>query len=165
MAETTAESSATFKPVDFIDQIYDQTNAACSRSIAFDLFDVRLCGALDFGWLLQQVECFGVKEQELKQFIDSGLIKTWTDEEDIRGFLRYTPEQVKTLKSLQKLDRYGAEELQHVMSSWDADIDFTLEVPPYDNPDPAKERRVNPVSTGTFRRSGRARSREAVHPW
>jgi len=70
------------------------------------LFDVRLGGALDFGWLLQQVECFGVKEQELKQFIDSGLIKTWTDEEDIRGFLRYTPEQVKTLKSLQKLDRY-----------------------------------------------------------
>ena len=65
MAETTAESSATFKPVDFIDQIYDQTNAACSRSIAFGLFDVRLGGALDFGWLLQQVECFGVKEQEL----------------------------------------------------------------------------------------------------
>jgi hypothetical protein len=48
-------------------------------------------------------------------------------------------EQVKTLKSLQKLDRYGAEELQHVMSSWDADIEFTLEVPPYDDPDPAKE--------------------------
>src|SRR5712692_3237376 len=100
MAETPAESSATFKPVVFIDQLYDQTNAACSQSIAFGLFDVRLCGPLDFAWLLQQVECLSVKEQELKQIIDSGLIKTWTDREGVRGFLLYTPEQVRTLKNL-----------------------------------------------------------------
>ncbi len=164
MAETTAESSATFKPVDFRSNL--RSDECCLQPVDRLRFVRRaaLRGALDFGWLLQQVERFGVKEQELRQFSDSGLIKTWTDEEDIRGFLLYTPEQVKTLTSLQKLDRYGAEELQHVMSSWDADIECTLEVLPYDDPDPAKERRGKPVSTGTFLHSGRAQSHEAVHP-
>jgi DNA-binding transcriptional MerR regulator len=138
MSEMATENQTDAKPFDFLDQWYEQTTAIYGQPIGFGLFDVELCGGTDFGWLVQQVIPFGVTEQELKQFVDSGIVKTWTDPRGNRGFLLFTPEQVKTLKNLQKLGRYSVEELRHIMSSWDVDIECTLEVVPYDDPETAE---------------------------
>jgi hypothetical protein len=134
MSEIATENQTDLKPFEFLDQWYERSTALDGAPICFGLFDVELCAGLDIGWLAQQVISFGVTEQELKELVDSGIVRTWIDPRGNSGFLLFTPEQVKTLKSLQKLGRYSVEELRHTMSSWDADIECTIEVVPYDDP-------------------------------
>jgi hypothetical protein len=134
MTEIAAENPAGLKPFEVLDQLYEQSCAAYGEPIGFHLFDVEFCGGINFDWLFKQVISCGVTEQELKQLIDSGVVRTWSNPRGDHGFLLSTPEQVKTFKNLQRLGRYSDEELRHIMSRWDIDIECTLEVVPYDDP-------------------------------
>jgi hypothetical protein len=135
MTETEVKNPTDIKPFEFIDQIYEWSTAELGQPIGLHLFDDQLAGALDLPWLLQQVTPHVVVEEEVKQLVDGGHIKTWTSPKGGRGFLLYTPEQVKTFKALRGLGRYSDDELKHIMASWNADIECTLEVLPYDDPE------------------------------
>src|SRR6266852_2705184 len=135
MTETEVKNPTEIKPFEFIDQIYEWSTAELGQPIGLHLFDDQLAGALDLAWLLQQVSPHVVVEEEVKQLVDGGQIKTWTSPKGGRGFLLYTPEQVKTFKALRGLGRYSDDELKHIMASWNADIECTLEVLPYDDPE------------------------------
>jgi hypothetical protein len=132
MAQTETHEAAGFGPFEFVDALYEQT-AGQGEPIGFNLFDVQLCKWLGLPWLLQQADTCGVTEQELGQLVESGVIRTWADRDGNRGFLLYTPEQVKTFKRLRDLGHYSDEELRHIIATWDADIECTLEVLPYDD--------------------------------
>ena len=139
MTETEVKIPTDIKPFELIgqmiDQIYEWSTAELGQPIGLHLFDDQLAEALDLAWLLQQVCPHVVMEEELKQLVDGGYLKTWTSPKGGRGFLLYTPEQVKTFKALRELGRYSDDELKHIMASWNADIECTLEVLPYDDPE------------------------------
>jgi hypothetical protein len=134
MAETQS-NDAKVQPFAFLDSLYEQTAGECSQPLAFGLFDLQLCGRIDIAWLLQQADQCGTTEAEIMQLVETGAIRTWMDRDGNRGFLLYTPRQIKTLKDLQALGRYDEEELRHIMTSWDSDIECTLEIVPYDDLD------------------------------
>jgi hypothetical protein len=139
MTETEVKIPTDIKPFELIgqmiDQIYEWSTAELGQPIGLHLFDDQLAEALDLAWSLQQVCPHVVMEEELKQLVDGEYIKTWTSPKGGRGFLLYTPEQVKTFKALRELGRYSDDELKHIMANWNADIECTLEVLPYDDPE------------------------------
>jgi hypothetical protein len=113
--------------------VYQKSIAESGHPLEFRLFDAQICGHLDLSWLSEQTKSGGISEGELQQLIDAELIHRWSDRKGKKGFLLYTPEQVKTLVQLRQAVGYSDPELRHVMEKWDEDISCTLEVLPYDD--------------------------------
>lgn len=135
MIETGANRERGLKPADVIDGIYDWFTSEFGQPIGFNLFDKRLCEVIDFSWLRDNVARDGVTEQELREQLDKRILKAFPTRGGSEGFLLYTPEQVKTIRVLKASARYTDEELKHIVDMWNADIDCTVEVLPYDDPE------------------------------
>ena len=118
-----------------VDEIYEQSTVEFGRPISLGLFNPRLSEAIDLTWLLENISEQGTTEQELRDLLNKGILKGLPTHCGSSGFLLYTPEQVKTLKALKATARYSDEELRHIMEMWNAEIEGTLEVVPYDDPE------------------------------
>jgi len=63
-----------------------------------------------------------LRQQELRELLNKGILKGFPTPRGSTGFLLYTPEQVKTLKALKATARYSDEELRHI-SNVNAEIE------------------------------------------
>jgi hypothetical protein len=130
MIEPGANGGTDTMPINTIEDI-----AESEQPIAFGLFDTRLCEVLDFSWLVENSAKYGITEQELKDLLDRGLLKAFPTQRGKEGFLLYTPEQVKAIREWKGTCRYGDGELQHILEMWNSNIECTVEVLPYDDPE------------------------------
>jgi hypothetical protein len=135
MFETGASGENSFSICEVVDGMYQWSTAEFGQPIGLNLFDTRLCEAIDFTWLMDNVSKYGATEQELRELLNKGILKGFSTPHGSTGFLLYTPEQVKTLKALKATARFNDEELRHIMEMWNAEIECTLEVLPYDDPE------------------------------
>jgi len=135
MTETGVAGQDAFSIPEMIDGVYEWSTNEFGQPIGLNLFDQRLCETIDFGWLVESVSKYGVSEQELRNFLDKGILKGLPTRRGGVGFLLYTPEQAKTLKALKATARYSDDELSHIMEMWTANIECTVEVLPYDDPE------------------------------
>jgi hypothetical protein len=135
MFETGASTENSFSISEAVDGMYRWSTAEFGQPIGLNLFDPRLCDAIDFTWLVDNVSKYGATEQELNELLNKGMLKGFPTHRGGTGFLLYTPEQVKTLKALRATARYSDEELRYIMEMWNAEIECTLEVVPYDDPE------------------------------
>lgn len=115
-----------------VSSFYEQSIADNGHPIEFRLFDREICGELDESWLAGEVKDEGIPVESIDEMVRSGIIPKWTDSKGNQGFLLYTPEQVKVIKELADSGRYCTAELKHFVKKWNEQIEWTIEVAPYD---------------------------------